>query len=96
MKEMSLSDLIDSSEEDFNKFCEDKDLGYLNSFHNLMTQTFNEMQGVKDDLVTKMSNREVEMSEPNKEVLQGLYGKMMRVEARVFILRDMIKSRAIN
>lgn len=96
MKEMSLSDLIDSSEEDFNKFCEDKDLGYLNSFHNLMTQTFNEVQGIKDDLVDKIGKMEIELTEENKNILQGLYSKMMRVEMRVFILRDLIKSRAIN
>lgn len=95
-EELGLSDLIDGSEEVFKEFCQDKDLGYLNSFHNLITQTYNEVQKLKDELVSKMKNKEIQVTEDNKNILKGLYDKLLRVETRVFILRDLIKERALN
>lgn len=90
--------LIDCSEEDFRKYCEDKDLGYLSSFHNLMVQMFNEVQKLKDELVAKIAResrfRDKTIEEQN--TLEGLYSKLLRIEQRVFILRELIKSRQIE
>lgn len=90
-----LGQLIDCTEEEFRKFCEDKDLGYISSFHNLMVQTFNEVQKIKDELVQKM-RKSLETSPEEQNALNGLYSKLMRIEQRVFILREIIKSREIK
>ena len=89
-----LGQLIDCSEEEFRLFCADKDLGYICSFHNLMVQTFNEVQKLKDELVAKMCKSVVKIPE-EQEVLNGLYSKLMRIEQRVFILREIKKQREI-
>lgn len=90
--------LIDCTEEEFKEYCADKDVGYLSSFHNLMVQMFNEVQSIKDDLVSKIAkdSRVREQTAEEKSVLEGLYSKMLRIEQRVFILRDIIKSRSIS
>ena len=87
--------LIDCTEEEFRKFCEDKDLGYISSFHNLMVQTYNEVQKIKDELVAKMRMSK-ETGSKEQEILNGLYAKLLRVEQRVFILRDIMKSRELK
>jgi hypothetical protein len=90
-----LGQLIDCTEEEFRKFCEDKDLGYISSFHNLMVQTFNEVHKLKNELVEKMC-KSVERSPEEQNVLNGIYSKLMRIEQRVFILREIIKTREIK
>lgn len=90
-----LGQLIDCTEEEFRKFCEDKDLGYISSFHNLMVQTFNEVQKIKNELVQKMCKSEGSNAE-EQNALNGLYSKLMRIEQRVFILREIIKSRELK
>ena len=91
-----LGQLIDCTEKEFRKFCEDKDLGYISSFHNLMVQTYNQVQSVKDDLVAMISKQPDLQGEQEKSTLNGLYSKLMRIEQRVFILRELIKSREIK
>lgn len=92
-----LGQLIDCTEEEFREFCKDKDLGYISSFHNLMTQTFNEVQNIKNELVKVMSGKpRSERTEEEKNTLHGLYSKLMRVEQRVFILREIMKERRLS
>ena len=81
-----MGQLIDCTEEEFREFCKDKDLGYVSGMHNLMVQTFNEVQKLKDEL---------EQTDEEKSTLEGLYSKLMRIEQRVFILREIIKERKI-
>lgn len=90
-----LGQLIDCTEEEFHKFCADKDLGYISSFHNLMVQTYNEVQEIKNELVSKMC-KSAEKKPEEQEVLNGLYSKLLRIEQKVFILREIIKSREIK
>lgn len=90
-----MGQLIDCTEEEFRKFCEDKDLGYISSFHNLMVQMYNEVQKLKDELVSKMC-KSAERKSEEQEVLNGLYSKLLRIEQRVFILREIIKTREIK
>ena len=90
-----LGQLIDCTEEEFRNFCADKDLGYVSSFHNLMVQTFNEVQKLKDELVAKMC-KSPDRNPEEQNVLNGIYSKLMRIEQRVFILRDIIKDREIK
>ena len=93
-----LGQLIDCTEEEFRYYCKDKDLGFLSSFHNLMVKTFNEVQSIKDELVAKLAEeyKSREQTPEEKSTLDGLYSKMLRIEQRVFILRELIKSRAIK
>lgn len=91
-----LGQLIDCTEEEFREFCKDKDLGYISSFHNLMVQTFNEVQKLKDELVTHLGKKPTaERTAEEQSTLEGLYSKLMRIEQRVFILREVIKERKI-
>lgn len=91
-----LGQLIDCTEEEFREFCKDKDLGYVSSFHNLMTQTFNEVQKIKNELVEVISRKpKSERTEEEQDILHGLYSKLMRIEQRVFILREIMKERRL-
>ena len=92
-----LGNLIDATEEEFREYCEDKNVGYLSGFHNLLVQTFNQVQGIKDELVSQMSKTDKESEEYSSQqtVLEGLYSKLMRIEQRVFILRDLIKDKQV-
>ena len=90
-----LGQLIDCTEEEFHKFCMDKDLGYISSFHNLMVQTFNEVLEIKNELVAKMC-KTPEIKPEEQEILNGLYSKLMKIEHKVFILRSIIKSRELK
>lgn len=91
-----MGQLIDCTEEEFREFCKDKDLGYISSLHNLMVQTFNEVQKLKDELVTLISKKSpADQTDEEKSTLQGLYSKLMRIEQRVFILREIIEERKI-
>ena len=92
-----LGQLIDCTEEEFRKYCEDKDVGYLSSFQNLMIQMFNEVKQIKEDLVLKMRKKpEYERTHEEQSTLEGLYSKLLRIEQRVFILREVIKNRQIK
>lgn len=91
-----LGQLIDCPEDEFRKFCSDKDLGYLSSFHNLMVQTFNEVQELKDSLVKALASKTEERTPEEQNTLEGLYSKLMRIEQRVFILREIIKVRQLK
>ena len=92
-----MGQLIDCTEEEFREFCKDKDLGYIHSFHNIMVQTFNEVQKLKDELVVLMSSKGKEnQTAKEKDTLQGLYSKLLRIEQRVFILREIMKERQIT
>lgn len=89
-----LGQLIDCTEEEFRDFCKDKDLGYISSFHNLLVQTFNEVQKIKEEFVTYLGKKpEAKRTAEEQSTLQGLYSKLMRIEQRVFILREIIKER---
>ena len=90
-----LGQLIDCSEEEFLNYCADKDVGYLSSFHNLMVQTYNQVHNIKNELVTLMSENS-ELKESEQNTLEGLYAKLLRIEQRVFLLRDLIKNRGLK
>lgn len=91
-----MGQLIDCTEEEFREFCKDKDLGYISSLHNLMVQTFNEVQKLKDELVSLISKKSTaDQTDEEKSTLQGLYSKLLRIEQRVFILREIIEERKI-
>lgn len=91
-----LGQLIDCSESEFKEYCADKDLGYISSFHNLMVQTYNEVQKLKDELVAKIGKTpKAKRTDIEQSTLEGLYSKLLRIEQRVFILRDIIKHRQI-
>lgn len=91
-----MGQLIDCTEEEFREFCKDKDLGYISSLHNLMVQTFNEVQKLKDELVSLISKKSTsDQTDEEKSTLNGLYSKLLRIEQRVFILREIIEERKI-
>lgn len=92
-----LGQLIDCTEEEFREFCKDKDLGYISSFHNLMVQTYNEVQNVKDEFVKVLGSKpKSERTTEEQNTLHGLYSKLMRVEQRVFILREIMEGRILS
>ena len=93
-----LGQLIDSSEKDFRGFCADKDVGYLSSLLNLMTATYNNVSDLKKELVQKYSPIDSVPEENREDVtktLNGLYSKLMAIEQRVFILRELVQSKQL-
>ncbi|MGL5913254.1 MAG: hypothetical protein ACRCZB_03740 [Bacteroidales bacterium] len=92
-----LGNLIDCPEEEFIEFTVGKDLGYLTSFNNLLIQTYNEVLEIKRDLMSKYQSGEVDITEETfKEHMQGLFAKLLRLEHRIFLLKGIIKGRAIQ
>lgn len=94
---LSVSHYIDCSEDEFREFCKDKDLGYINSFHNLMVQIYNQVQRIKDDVVAEAKNKgeDHEDYDNYKTSLESLYAKLLKIEHKVFILKEIQKSRMI-
>lgn len=87
-EESSFSDLIDSTGDDFRVFCGNKDLGYLSSLHNFLVQTYEQVRSVKDELVRKMAAKEIPTTDESKYTLNGLYSKLLKIEEKVFIVRE--------
>ena len=93
-----LGQLIDCSEKDFRGFCADKGVGYLSSLLNLMTATYNNVSDLKKELVQKYSPIDSVPEEKREDVtktLNGLYSKLMAIEQRVFILRELVQSKQL-
>ncbi len=93
-----ISQLVDCTEEEFRAFCADKDAGYISGLCNLMTLIYNQVSDLNKDLVAKTStiSRDSPEYEQCKTTLEGLHVKLLRIEQRVFILREMIKEREIK
>ena len=91
-----LGSLIDTDATDFREFCKDKDLGYLSSFHNLLVQTYNQVKDIKDQLVAKIKVERLSEDSEEKKILNGVYVKLLLTEEKVFIVRDIIKSRKLE
>lgn len=93
-----MSQLIDCSEEDFREYCKDKDLGYVSSLHNLFLQTYNQVSDINKSLVqtTAEAQKRGEPTEKHISTLEGLHSKLLRIEQRVFILREIIASRRLD
>lgn len=90
-----LGAVIDMSIENFKSFCADKDMGYLKGLENLMTLTYNNLQQMREDIRVKVQKRELTV-EDSTEVVKGLHSKMMRVEERVFTVRELQTNRSIK
>lgn len=91
-----LGSLIDTNAEDFREFCKGEDLGYLSSFHNLLVQTYNQVKEIKDQLVAKIKVERLSEDSAEKKTLDGVYMKLMLTEEKVFIVREIIKSRKLE
>lgn len=87
MKE--LAQLIDCPEEDFKEYIYKCSKGYLMGLHNLLTITYNRTKDTKDDLVKKISSGK--LPDSANATLQGLYSELLKIEQRVFILREYLK-----
>ena len=93
MKEFhSLGEIIDCSEDEFREYCSDKNVGYLTNLHNLMVQTYNHTSDTNKALVAKVSTMKKGSEEFIEAVstLNGLFSKLLRIEQRVFIIRELI------
>ena len=91
-----LGQLIDCTEDDFKDYCSSKDVGYLSGLLNLMTQTYNHVTKVNDDLVAKGANMPKPLSKDMQNTLKGLHSKLMSIELRVFLLRDFVDSKQLE
>ncbi len=90
----NLGQLIDSTEEEFRQFCKGKNIGYLKSLHNLLCQTYHEVSFTNNALVEKTSklNEDAPEYAECKKTLEGLFSKLLRIEQRVVILKELTKS----
>lgn len=86
-----LGDLIDMMSDDFRSYCADQNLGMLCSIKNLLTLTYNEVNNVKSELVDKIGQDN--LNELEKHTLQGLFSKLMLIEQKTFIVKELIEDR---
>lgn len=85
-----LAQVIDCSEEAFRQFLDKQNKGYIMSLHNILVITFNRTQSTKDELVSQISLGNIE----NKNnVLEGMYSELMKIEQKVFIVKDYLKNK---
>lgn len=90
-----LYSLIDSSEEVFREYCRTQNVGFLLSLRNLLLMTYNEVSKIKTDLVDAISTGKVSNNESTTRVLNGLYSKLLRVEHRSFLLKELIDEKTL-
>jgi hypothetical protein len=101
-KEITLGQLIDGTEEEFNAHLSDKDLGYVKSLYGLLTATYDQMKTMKEDLKNKLMTTYNPACVPTEEeraihdTIQGLFVKLMKVELLAMILVNEIKERESN
>lgn len=80
---------MDSNDEEFFEWLSKARLGDVNSIHNLLCQGFNQMKGVKDELLVKVKKEPD--NEEAREVLKSMYPMLQRIEVRIFKCRDRVK-----
>ena len=92
-----ISDLVDCSEQEFRDFCSTKDLGFLMGTSNFLKLLYNNMSSLCSELVSKTEKMKQEGdSEKIDEyvhTIEGLHSKLLRVEQRVFILKEIMSPR---
>lgn len=96
-EDSSFSDLIDGSEESFREHLSGKSVGYLNNLHNLLVGVYNQLLQMDRDLVDKTAKLpEGEEKQVHLKTIEGIISKMLRVEQRIFIIREVIKGLGIE
>jgi hypothetical protein len=93
-KQSEVGKVIDSSREEFEAFCKDKNLGYIIGLRNYFTIMYDNLSGMRRDLVKKAE----EGKEPTEmyNTIMGLYAEMFKVEEKVIMLNVMIENRKIK
>lgn len=82
-----LSQIIDCSEDTFRDHINACSKGYLMSLHNLFVITYNRTKETKDELVSQVKLGNVDSVKATKTI-EGLYSELMKIEQKVFILRE--------
>ena len=91
------SALIDGSEQYFRAHLLGRNVGYLNNLHNLLVSVYNQLLQMDKDLVEKTAKLpDGEDKQSHLKTIEGLISKMLRVEQRVFIIREVIKDLEIE
>lgn len=86
--------LVDYTADDFRKFCADKNMGMLRSYENYFTILFERCTLTKNELRDKINAGQLSMQEERvKNTMNGMYSKLMKLEEKIFILREIIKER---
>lgn len=88
--------LIDMTIDDFNKFCEDKNLGHIKGLENLMTITYNHLTKIRNDLNAQIKAKLFKGIDEEKKLLSDVYEKMQSTEERVFRLREIKKEKELK
>lgn len=96
-KEITLSELIDGSVDNFKEFLADKDLGFVKSLKTQLSSIYYSLNKAKDDIIAKSKKTDGVNEEYNQCVntVKGLVVKMMKIEELVLILKEEEDKRAI-
>lgn len=86
-----LSQIIDCSEETFRSQISKQSKGYLIGLHNLLVITYNRTKEVKDELVNQIKLGNVPENK-DKKTLEGIYSELLKIEHKVFILKEYLKT----
>ena len=91
-----LSELIECPIEDFESFCEDKDLGYMSNLCILLNTLFQNLTEAKDFVKNQIIKEKVERPHELFDKLDGYYVVLMKVEAKACRCKQLIEARKMD
>ena len=88
---------MDSTDEKFSTWLSTANMGEASSVENLLTQSWNQMKSIKDELMVVAQNpADASKADEAKQTLVKVYAMLQRMESRVFLCRDRKKSILAN
>lgn len=91
---LKLSDLLDSTLEDFIEEAKSMTLGELSTLFNLyLPQAFNSLKKINDDIVSRDTGGKDKKSRERAELFDTVAKKMKAIEDRSVIVNELIKER---
>lgn len=87
MDNLTVGEVIDMSLDDFKVFCESETLGMIKSYYLFMTQIYSDLNIRKESIKSLYSKGEI-TKEKCLELLNGLYGEMLKIEAKATWLKQ--------
>lgn len=81
--------IIDMKREDFENYIVNQNVGVLSGLSNILKLTYNEINTARKDLFKKC--QESKWDKDSIVLYQQLYQMMMKLELKIFIIRDSLK-----
>lgn len=86
--------IMDMNEEEFCKYCNEKDLGFLFSFSNYLKIQFERVNKMREDCIIRLE-KELQGSEEVKSALVSIYCMLSVIENKYLLVQENIKVREL-